>query len=571
MKPPSETDPPSLPLSVEERIDAVCLRFEQSWKAGQAPRLEQFLEGVAAGEREALLRELLQLEVEYRLGKGERPSAEEYLQRFPGQEAVVREVVETDLPGGARITSEPTILGPAGTALQIAATKFTLTVIAGPHVGQTFTFDRYDRFLVGRSEQAHFRLLPDKDKDLLVSRLHFLVEVNPPVCRLLDLNSQNGTFVNEQRVTSCDLKHGDVIRAGQTVLRVSAAEEPLAPTVAWLGAGTLGLPAPPNRGAGAPPAKLAAGKPLAPRPVGSLCPGCSRNPLPSGEVICAGCRERGGREPQPIPGYLLLRELGRGGMGVVYLGQRQADNTLVAVKTILPQGVARPELIQRFLREADILRELEHPRIVSFREIGSADNLLWFAMDYVAGTDAAALLKVRGPLPVPMAVRIVLQVLKGLEYAHGKTFVHRDVKPANVLLETKGPRLRVKVVDFGLGRLYQESRLSGLTLEHEMGGTLEFMAPEQITHFREARPSADQFAAAATLYNLLTGRFIQDLNGPLATRVDRRLREDSVPLRDRRADLPEKLAAVVHRALEREPQRRYADVGQFWKALRPFA
>src|SRR5947209_18301680 len=105
--------------------------------------------------------------------------------------------------------------------------QIVLTVIAGPYTGQHFTFDLAERFLVGRSPQAHFRLEADKDKDLRVSRLHFLIEVNPPLCRLYDLNSRNGTCVNGQRVSSCDLAHGNEIRAGQTVLRVAIVDKPI--------------------------------------------------------------------------------------------------------------------------------------------------------------------------------------------------------------------------------------------------------------------------------------------------------------------------------------------------------
>src|SRR5438067_1871461 len=117
----------------------------------------------------------------------------------------------------------------------------TLTVTAGPHAGRTFTFDRHDTFLVGRSAEAHFSL-PD---DPFFSRMHFLLEVNPPLCRLTDLNSHNGTLVNGQKVRSADLRPGDEIRGGRTALRVSAA----------VGAATLDLPAAESTGAAAPVAQ----------------------------------------------------------------------------------------------------------------------------------------------------------------------------------------------------------------------------------------------------------------------------------------------------------------------------
>jgi len=439
--------------------------------------------------------------------------------------------------------------------------QITLTVIAGPYSGQTFTFNRPERFLVGRSPKATFRLQPDKVRDLRVSRLHFLIEVNPPLCRLHDLGSRNKTYVNGQPVTSCDLAHGDQIRAGQTILRVAILEEPTAKeTTPWLGSPEpVAAPAPPPV------------RPISPLLPATSCLSCSQMEPEPGSAVCAGCRMAALGQPQPVPGYLLLRQLGKGGMGFVSLALRPKDHQLVAIKTILPAGVPRPGQIERFLREADILRRLNHPHIVGFHEMGDASGLIWFAMDYVPGTDAAQLLKQRGPLPVRPAVRIVTQLLKALEYAHDQAFIHRDIKPANLLLEMEEKRLRVKVADFGLGRIYQASQLSGLTLQGEMGGTLEFMPPEQITHFRDVLPTADQFSAAATLYNLLTGQFIRDLSGHLANKVDQVLSAAPVPIRKRRADLPRELADVIHRALEQEPERRYPSVSHFRRALRPFA
>jgi serine/threonine-protein kinase len=443
--------------------------------------------------------------------------------------------------------------------------QITLTVSAGPYTGQTFTFDRPERFLIGRSNKAHFRLEPEQDKDLRVSRMHFLIEVNPPLARLHDLNSRNGTYVNGQRVTSVELSNGDEIRAGQTVLRVAIAEKGLVQETVQGFNPILGTVARP-----ALPATTSFPPPVAPAP-GSLCLCCSREPGEAANVICAACERRADEQPQPIPGYLLLRPLGKGGMGAVHLALHRTTQQPRAVKTVLPACVPQAGQLERFCREANILRELSHRRIVAFHELGEAEGMIYFAMDYVAGIDAFQFLKAQGPIAVRAAVRIITQVLQALEYAHNLRFVHRDIKPANILLERDNQRLRAKLADFGLARIYQASQLSGLTLKNDVGGTMEFMPPEQITNYRDVEPAADQFSAAATLYNLLTARFIRNLPTNLSARLDQIMNLDAIPIRERRADLSPELAAVIHRALEREPGRRYPSVAHFRKALRPFA
>jgi serine/threonine-protein kinase len=410
--------------------------------------------------------------------------------------------------------------------------KVTLTVIAGPHQGVVFAFTEHDTFLVGRSRRAHFQL---KDKDRYFSRIHFMVECNPPHCLLMDLQSHNGTFVNGQRVQVQTLKSGDEVKAGHTILRVAItadldATDPLRP----------------------PPAALAATvsfqgqMPAAARPAA----------LPDGSLFA---------------GYRLLRKLGHGGMGVVYLAQRLADGSQVALKTIIPTVAAGPGQVERFLREAHILRELDHPYIVPLHDVGEADGRLFFAMEYVAGPDAAQLLRKDGPLPVRMAVRMIRQLLQALEYAHAKRFVHRDVKPANLLVAQEDGRKVVKLVDFGLARVYQASQLSGLTLQGSIGGTVAFMSPEQVMHFRDVQPASDQYSTAATLYNLLTGNHVHDGSDVSVELIAKILQEEPVPIRDRRPDLSGDLAAVIHRGLARQPEKRFANVREMRRALLPFA
>ena len=544
-------------------IDRVCDRFESEWKAGARPQIEAYLRQATEAQRGGLMRELTGLEVEYRLRAGERPLVAEYLQRFPDQRDVVQAVF-----------SKPPPLLPAASGTPDAGEwRLLLQATEGPHKGETFTCQGHDIFLVGRSKQAHLQL-----RDDYFSRAHFLIEVNPPSCRLMDLTSRNGTFVNGERVRSVELRDGDTIKAGNTVLKVSM---PAPAGSAALDAPTLGLPA------AQPPAEApapAARAPSADAPAETLiwtgavpppstrasrnngpAPGATPAPLSSTISVAPAALPT-------IPGYRLVRELGRGGMGVVYLAEGEKDGRQAALKTITPAAAAGRSQVERFLREARILCQLRHHHIVAFLEANEAEGVLYFAMDYIEGVDAGRLLKQKGPLPVRDAVRIVSQVLSALDYAHGQGYVHRDVKPANILLSVEGNRKVVKVADFGLARVYQQSRLSGLTVMGEVGGTVAFMPPEQITHFREVKPAADQYSAAATLYTLLTGRMIFDFEN---VSVDHQLavvlEKEPVPIRQRRPDLPEGLAAAVHRALSKDPLARFPNARAFLSPLVPFA
>jgi serine/threonine-protein kinase len=446
--------------------------------------------------------------------------------------------------------------------------RLHIAVIAGPHQGQVFTFTGHDTFVVGRSKRAHFRL-PEKDE--YFSRIHFLVEMNPPRCQLMDMKSTNGTYVNGRKVAVADLVDGDLIQGGQTVLRVTLEDEdPAEPGTRRFAEARPGEVGRPDSSVTTPPIQQ--------QPVpASECRAClaaAGTPLPAAVPVvgdawplCRDCQETSREYTQSIPGYRLVRELGAGAMGVVYLALRAADGAVLALKRIKPAADASPPEVERFLREADILRRLDHPHIVAFRDMGAAGGQLYFAMDYVPGRDAGALLKEQGPWPIARAGRLVCQLLEALEHAHGRGFVHRDVKPANLLVTAVDGREEGKVVDFGLARVYQASKLSGLTLAGQVGGTAPFMAPEQIVNFRESKPAVDQYAAAATLYNLLTAKYVHDFPAAFQERLLLILQQPAVPIRSRRADIPARLATVIHRGLEKEPADRFADVRQMRQAL----
>ena len=259
-------------------------------------------------------------------------------------------------------------------------------------------------------------------------------------------------------------------------------------------------------------------------------------------------------------------------MGTVYRAKRLADGSHVALKTIQPAVAGSERQVQRFLREADILRKLRHPNIVTFHDMGRDGELFYFIMDYVPGTDAARLLEREGPLAIDRAVRLICEVLEALHYAHNQGFVHRDVKPANLLVSGDPGFGTCKLADFGLARVYHASPLSGLTLMGDAGGTLPYMPPEQVTNYRDASPAADQYATAATLYRLLTGHYLYDFEElPEQQRLSTILLDDPVPIHDRRPDIPAALARVTHRALQKDPTARFPDATTFRDALLRFA
>jgi serine/threonine-protein kinase len=425
-----------------------------------------------------------------------------------------------------------------------------LRVLSGPHEGKRFSLSGHDTFLVGRSRQAHFCLGPE---DRYFSRLHFMIEVNPPAARVVDMGSHNGTYLNGRRVPGATpLTEGDRIQAGHTVLLVSMP-------------GMLALQAPPSKSVTLPPRSTGVWTPKVPMAV--PCRVC--NPVAGAleRPLCEACQAQAAGQEQFLPGFRVVRELGRGGMGVVCVALREAKGDVVAVKSIAPTLTGSTDQTERFLREARILQSLDHPNIVRFLEMGEANGLLYFAMEYVIGKDAWAVVQEQGPLSPRRAVDLMGQVLLGLEHAHERGFVHRDLKPANILITNRAGAEAALLADFGLARVYQESQLSGLTLTGTVGGTPTFMAPEQVTNYRDARPPVDQYSAAATLYALLTGRMTHDFGEGTQARLTKLMYEDPVPIHERRADVPGKLARVIHRALTRDPAGRFPSVGAFRKAL----
>lgn len=264
-------------------------------------------------------------------------------------------------------------------------------------------------------------------------------------------------------------------------------------------------------------------------------------------------------------GYTIQRLLGSGGMGEVYLVQHPRLPRQEALK-ILPANIsADPEYRQRFAREADIAASLWHSHIVAIHDRGEADDQLWITMDYVEGTDAARLLhdKHRRGLPQHDVVHIVTAVADALDYAHERFLLHRDVKPANILLsDPRNCERRVLLADFGIARAADS--LDGLTATNMTIGSVSYSAPEQLTG-KTLDGRADQYALAVTTFHLLTGELPFENSNP-AVVIGQHLLSAPPRLTEVRADLGAMDSALA-RAMAKQPHERYATCREFAAAL----
>jgi serine/threonine protein kinase len=275
---------------------------------------------------------------------------------------------------------------------------------------------------------------------------------------------------------------------------------------------------------------------------------------------------------EQVSRYQLLGKLGRGGMGQVYLARHVLLKQLVALKVLPPERLQDRRAVARFYREIEAVGRLKHPNIVAARDAGEADGVHYLIMELVDGADLARLLEQLGPLPIPDACELVRQAAVGLQHAHEHRLVHRDVKPSNLMLAADG---QVKVLDLGLARLLPDEPAPGQdqTPSAWMVGTWDYLAPEAVTGGRPVDARSDLYSLGCTLYKLLTGRvpFGKPTYEAPLQRVLARLQEPVPSVRQHRPEVPEELAALVHRLLARDPAERFASAAALAEALRPFA
>ncbi len=499
----------------------------------------------------------------------------------------------------------------------------TLAVVEGKLHGQQFVFDERTTCIVGRADDCQPQL-PDDDHHKTISRHHCLLDVNPPDVRVRDFGSRNGTFVNSRKIgqrepgqspeegaqllfPEHDLKDGDEIELGNTLFQVRV----FVPAICARCFAEI-TEEEKARAERAPGTYLCErcrkrvetatmSRPPGPRP--RFCGQCGRDV--AGEVgehrhgafICAACKanpeqivrhllelaKSGDKDLAAIRGYEIVRELGRGGMGAVYLARHETSRELVALKVMLPRVATDERARTMFLREAENTRALRHRNVVELHEFGCSQGTFFFTLEYCDGGSVDGLMGERGGrLSLDEAAPIILQALDGLDYAHnapiphvhlidgsdgpGRGLVHRDVKPHNLFLAGTSRSRVTKVGDYGLAKAFDLAGLSGQTRTGAVAGTPVFMPRQQVINFKYSRPEVDVWAVAASLYFLLTGAYPRDFpRGRDPWQVV--LQTQPVPIRQRESSIPKKLAEVIDLALVDSPAIHFKSAADFKRAL----
>jgi serine/threonine-protein kinase len=266
----------------------------------------------------------------------------------------------------------------------------------------------------------------------------------------------------------------------------------------------------------------------------------------------------------------MMRMLGQGGMGSVMLARSVKTGQAVAIKTLLPEVAVSEQSLKRFMREIEVASSLRHRNIVSYIEHGSHNGIVYLVTEYVTGLDAAKLAANRGgKLDYREVVKIIEQTLEALEFAHGKGFVHRDIKEQNILVEGNFPSYRAKLTDFGLSKSYKQTGMSGVTMVGDVAGTIAYMPPEQVRDFKEVRPPSDIYGIGMTAYSLLTGAHALDISpkAGIAETVKAIFEKPIIPILKRQPNLPPSVASVVETALAKQVELRWRTAGEMRAAL----
>ncbi len=276
---------------------------------------------------------------------------------------------------------------------------------------------------------------------------------------------------------------------------------------------------------------------------------------------------KGQQQKLILGNYMVLEQIGRGGMGVVYKARHQRMKRNVAIKVLAEKLTNSETRLRRFHREVEAAARLVHPNIVTAFDADKDDKIFFLVMEFVDGKDMAVIVEEEGPLPVAVAVDYIIQTARGLEYAHGEGIIHRDVKPHNLLVTTDG---KVKVLDLGLVSLKTDDEnkesTESLTANNQIIGTVDYMSPEQAEDVHHVDLRTDIYSLGCTLYRILTNK--PPYRGKNAIQKLMAHRTHSIPsLRAERSDIPELLDRAFRRMVAKRPEDRYQTMGEVIESM----
>ncbi len=255
------------------------------------------------------------------------------------------------------------------------------------------------------------------------------------------------------------------------------------------------------------------------------------------------------------PGYQVTGELGHGGFGVVYLVGDKAQQRYLAVKVIRQELMASPAIVERFRREIGYASKLHHPNIVPVVFSADKNDLLYYAMPRARGKPLSKHLRQRGKLPLDESLNILRQVASGLAHAHARGVIHRDVKPANIMIEPTG---QVSILDFGVAKALSTDG-GTLTSSGQLLGSPEYMSPEQARNVKDLDQRTDIYSWGVVGYEMLAGR--PPFTGKSVRHIlHQHMTETPVGIRELRTDTPEHVAQVLKRCLEKDREKRWQTI-----------
>jgi serine/threonine-protein kinase len=485
-----------------------------------------------------------------------------------------------------------------------------LEVVKGPEKGKVFILDEPTTCLAGRSRDAKFQF---SEEDPYISRRHFLLEVAPPKVYFRDLDVTNPSKINDLYVDEAELATGDVIEVGYTHLRVTL---------------KTGMPTKaihcrecnrtfeiyddenPDRICAECQKKMkeadqSQSAAQAGRPLQIACEcgrditltansdGRARELRGIAAYACEKCasKMKVGLK-RSVNEYELLKPLGKGGMGEVFLAYHRPTGRLVALK-----------VMNIFNQQIKIMKKVLHENVLCHIDSGQekSGGNPYLVMEYASRGCLDDLLKDNDLLTAKAAVEVIIQSLNGLEYVHNAGIVHRDIKPENILLKPNGNGTGIpKIADFGLAREFSKAGGSVLTRLGTALGTILYMPPEQIKDAHSVKEPADLYSMGVTLYYLLTAKYPFNFPSPqdilkffqenkqrvkspneafkMMMEVQKLktphlivLSEAPIPIRQRKPDIPSNLAQVVDKAINKDIQQRYQTAAEFRHALQNVA